>query len=186
MSARRYHSYRNIAVAAAGSAGILMAANGCASSGSSPRAATVLTPIAVPSTAAAKPTPPARLTIAQARIKYRDISAPYNAAVTTLNTDAHEGTTWPTFKADLQTAVAANEAWKRQIRTIRWPLVIQPLIDTMLKTEIPAEIGCDRAMISAGGLEGAGTTFNDDRSCQDSPATADKIRQILGLPATVG
>jgi len=130
--------------------------------------------------------PPARLTIAQARIKYRDISAPYNAAVTAINTDAHEGTTWSTFKADLQTAVAANEAWERQIRATRWPLVIQPLIDTMLKTEIPAEISCDQAMISAGSLEGAGTTFSDDPSCKDSPATADKIRQILSLPPTVG
>jgi hypothetical protein len=186
MPVQKHHSYRNVVVAAAGSAGILMAANACASSDSSPVAATVVTAAAVPRTAPAKPTSPARLTIAQARIKYRDISAPYNAAVTALNTDAHEGTTWPTFKADLQTAVAANEAWKRQIRATRWPLVIQPLINTMLKTEIPAEISCDQAMISAGGLQEAGTTFNDDPSCKDSPATADKIRRILSLPPTVG
>ncbi|HEX6451791.1 MAG TPA: hypothetical protein VF060_20295 [Trebonia sp.] len=184
MPVRKHHSYRKVVVAVAGSAGILVAANACASTDSSPVAATVVTAAAVPSTA--KPAEPARLTIAQARIKYRDISAPYNAAITALNTAAHEGTTWPTFKADLQTAVAANEAWKRQIRATRWPLVIQPLIDTMLKTEIPAEISCDQAMISAGGLEGAGTTFNDDPSCKDSPATADKIRRILSLPPTVG
>jgi hypothetical protein len=186
MSARKYHSYRNAVIAATGSVCVLIAANGCASSGSSPAAASTLTPVAVPITAPARPTPPARLTIAQARIKYRDISAPYNAAVTTINTDAHEGTTRPTFKADFQTAVAANEAWERQIRATRWPLAIQSLIDTMLKTEIPAEISCDQAMISAGDLEGAGATFNDDPSCKDSPATADKIRQILSLPPTVG
>lgn len=64
--------------------------------------------------------------------------------------------------------------------------MIQPLIESMLKTEVPAEISCDKAMISAGGLVGAGQTFSDDPSCKDSPATADKIRKILGLPATIG
>ena len=160
-------------------AGVLTA--GCASAGSSASAVQLQAPVTVRATA-----PPARLTMAQARTAYSRISAPFNAAVAVVNADARGGTAWPTFKADVLAAVAANRTWERKIRAERWPRKIQPYIDAMLKTEVPAEIQCDQAMAAAGSLQGAAGVFSSDSTCRDSTKNADTIRKMLNLPPTIG
>ena len=129
---------------------------------------------------------PARLTMAQARTEYRNISAPFNAAVTTVNTDAHEGTTWDKFRSDVLAVVAANKTWERKIRAVRWPLQIQPYVDAMLNNEVPGEIQCDQAMADAGSLQGAADVFSNNHACRGSTVNADKIRKLLNLPPTIG
>jgi hypothetical protein len=160
-------------------AGIVTA--GCASDGSVTSAVQLRAPVTVRATAS-----PARLTIAQARAAYSEISAPFNSAVAVVNADARNGTTWPTFKADVLTAVAANKTWERRLRAKRWPSKIQPYIDAMLKTEVPAEISCDQAMAAAGSLQGAANVFSSDGACRDTTKNADAIRRILNLPPTIG
>jgi hypothetical protein len=156
----------------------------CASATSSPSGGALQ--VIVPSTPAhTAPSVPARLTMAEAKVRYDKISAPFNAAVATLNKDAKAGPTWSQFHTDLLNAVSANETWVGEIKGVRWPLKMQPLIDSMLKTEIPDEISCDQKMASAGGLEAAASVFNGDAICRDNPATADKIRTMLGLPPTI-
>jgi len=144
--------------------------------------------VVTPATSAARSAPAAaaRLTLAQARAEYSKISAPFNAAVATVNQDARSGTTWGTFKADVLAAKAANQAWARKVRAVRWPVQVQPYVDAMLKTEVPAEIQCYNAMATAGSLQGAAAAFSSDSACRDSTATADKIRSILHLPPTIG
>ncbi len=154
---------------------------GCASAGSSSPAVQLRAPVTLRA-----PAPPARLTMAQARTEYSKISAPFNAAVAVVNADARNGTTWPKFKADVLAAVAANKTWERKVRAERWPLKIQPYIDAMLTTEVPAEIGCDQAMAAAGSLQGAAGVFSSDRACRDSTKNADTIRKMLNLPPTIG
>lgn len=160
-------------------AGILTA--GCASAGSSSTAVQLQAPVKVRAAAS-----PARLTMAQARTAYSKISAPFNAAVAVVDADARHGTTWPTFRSDVLAAVAANKTWERRIRAARWPRTIQPYVDAMLKTEVPAEIGCDQAMAAAGSLQGAAGVFSSDHACRDSTKNADTIRKMLNLPATIG
>jgi len=143
--------------------------------------------VVTPATSAARSAPAApRLTLGQARVEYSRLSAPFNAAVATVNRDARNGTTWDKFKADVLAAAAANQAWARKVRAVRWPLQIQPYVDAMLKTEVPAEIRCDNAMAAAGSLQGAAAAFGGDSFCRDSTATADKIRSILHLAPTIG
>jgi hypothetical protein len=160
-------------------AGILTA--GCASAGSSPSAVQLRAPVTVRAVAS-----PARLTMAQARTAYSKISAPFNAAVAVVNADARHGTTWRKFKTDVLAAVAANKTWERRIRAKRWPRKIQPYVNAMLKTEVPAEISCDQAMAAAGSLLGAAHVFSSDRACRDSTKNADTIRKMLKLPPTIG
>lgn len=163
-------------------------ATGCSGTGSPSTAvqpeATVTAGLPHGTSAAAAPVP-ARLTMAQARAEYSEISAPFNAAVTVVNHDARAGVTWSKFKADVLAVVAANKTWERKIRAVRWPLRVQPYVDAMLKTEVPAEIQCDQAMAATGSLQGAANVFSDDHSCKDSTANADKIREILNLPPTI-
>ena len=144
--------------------------------------------VVTPATSAARSAPAAapRLTLGQARVEYSRLSAPFNAAVATVNRDARNGTTWDTFKADVLAAAAANQTWARKVRVVRWPLQIQRYVDAMLKTEVPAEIRCDNAMAAAGSLQGAAAAFGGDSFCRDSTATADKIRSILHLAPTIG
>lgn len=146
--------------------------------------ATVTTGAPHNTSAAAAPVP-ARLTMAQARAEYNKISVPFNVAVAVVNNDAHVGVTWSKFKADVLTVVAANKTWERKIGAVRWPLRVQPYVNAMLKTEVPAEIQCDQAMAAAGSLQGAANVFSDDHSCRDSTVNADKIRKILNLPPTI-
>jgi hypothetical protein len=124
--------------------------------------------------------------MAQARTEYSGISVPFNAAVATVNKDARNGTTWNKFRADLLAAVAANKTWEQKIRVVRWPLRIQPYVDTMLKIEVPAEIQCDQEMAAAGSLQGAANVFSDDHACRDNTDNADEIRKILNLPPAIG
>jgi len=124
--------------------------------------------------------------MALARTEYSEISAPFNAAVAAVNKDAHDGTTWSKFRADVLAVIAANETWERKIRVVPWPLQIQPYVNAMLRTEVPAEIQCDQSMAAAGSLQGAATVFADDHSCRDNTVNADKIRKILNLPPTIG
>lgn len=181
---------KRAAVATTAAVSVLAGATACASSGSPTAAmASAVSPAVVIPTAAATrsaPATPPRLALAQARTTYSTLSGPFNAAVATLNQDAKSGTTWSKFKADLLAAVATNQTWARQVRAVRWPLQVQSLIDSMLKSEIPAEITCDQTMAAAGSLQGAANVFNDDATCKDSPATADKVRQILNLSPTIG
>ena len=127
-----------------------------------------------------------RLTLAQARVEYSRLSVAFNAAVATVNQDARNGTTWTKFKADVLAAAAANRAWARKVRAVHWPVQVQPYVNAMLKTEVPAEIQCYNAMAAAGSLQGAAAAFGGDSFCRDSTATADKIRSILHLPPTIG
>lgn len=159
-------------------AGILTA--GCAGTGSSATAIQLRSPVTVHAAS------PERLTMTQARATYRRISAPFNAAVAAVNSDAHHGTTWPRFKSDVLAAVAANKRWEQRVRAQRWPRKIQPYIDAMLKTEVPAEISCDQAMAAAGSLQGAAGVFSSHSTCKDSTKNADTIRKILNLPPTIG
>lgn len=129
---------------------------------------------------------PARLTMAQARAEYSKLSAPFNAAVTTVNKDAHAGTTWDKFRTDVLAVVAANKTWERKIRAVRWPLQIQPYVDAMLKTEVPGEIQCDQQMADAGSLQGAADVFSNNHACKGSTVNADKIRKLLNLPPAIG
>jgi len=154
---------------------------GCAGVGSSASATQLQAPVAVRAAAS-----PARLTMAQARTAYSEISAPFNAAVAVIDADARNGTTWPKFKTDVLAAVAANKTWEQRIRAERWPRKIQPYVDAMLKTEVPTEISCDQAMAAAGSLQGAADVFSSDSACRDSTKNADTIRKILNLPATIG
>lgn len=174
------------AAAALSSAG-LMAAAGCSSTSSLSAAhLSVVSPSAHQSvTVPSAPSVAPRLTLAQARTEYEKVSAPFNAAVATVNADAKKGVTWSTFHADLLNAVATNKTWAQRVKAQRWPASVQPLVDTMLKSEVPAEIGCDQKMADSGSLQGAANVFNGDADCKDSPAIADKIRKILGLPATI-
>jgi hypothetical protein len=144
--------------------------------------------VVTPATSAARSAPAAaaRLTLGQARVEYARLSAPFNAAVATVNKDARNGTTWGKFKADVLAAKAANQTWARKTRAVRWPVQVQPYVNAMLRTEVPAEIQCYSAMAAAGSLQGAATAFSNDSACRDSTATADKIRSILHLPPTIG
>lgn len=159
--------------------GVLAA--GCAGGGSFSSAEQLRTPVTV-----RVPVLSARLTMGQARTAYSRISAPFNAAVAVVNADARNGTTWSKFKTDVLAAVTANKTWERRIRTERWPHKIQPYIDAMLKTEVPAEISCDQAMAGAGSLQRAADVFSGDGACRDSTKNADTIRRMLNLPPTIG
>lgn len=164
-------------------------ATGCSSTGSPSTAAqpeATVTAGSSHSTSATAVPVPARLTMAQARAEYSKISVPFNLAVAAFNHDTHTGVTWSKFKAAALAVVAANKTWEQKIRALRWPLQVQPYVDTMLKTEVPAEIQCDQAMADARSLQGAASVFNDEHFCKDSPAIADKIRTILNLPPTIG
>ena len=158
-----------------------------ACSGARPPAAETLH-VVTPASSAARSAPAAapRLTLGQARVEYSRLSAPFNAAVATVNRDARNGTTWDKFKADVLAAKAANQTWAGKVRAVRWPVRVQSYVDAMLATEVPAEIRCYDAMASAGSLQGAATAFSGDSACRDSTATADKIRSILHLPPTIG
>lgn len=157
-----------------------------ACSGAAPPTAVPLQVVTPATSAAHSAAATSRLTLAQARAEYSKISAPFNAAVATVNQDARDGTTWSTFKADVLAAAAANQTWARKVRAVRWPTAVQPYVDAMLKTEVPAEIQCYGAMAAAGSLQGAAAAFSGDSFCRDSTATADKIRSILHLPPTIG
>jgi hypothetical protein len=162
-----------------------LVATACSGAGSP---AAVPLHVVTPATSAAHSVPAAapRLTLGQARVEYARLSAPFNAAVATVNKDARNGTTWDKFKADVLAAKAANQIWARKARAVRWPAGVQPYVDAMLKTEVPAEIQCYNAMAVAGSLQGAATAFSNDSACRDNTATADKIRSILRLPPTIG
>jgi hypothetical protein len=188
MFARKSNRAWRAAVISICSAGLAAAAAGCSSTSSLSAAhLSDVTPSAQAATASSSaPATAPRLTLAQAKTEYEKISAPYNAAVTTVNADAKKGVTWPAFHADLLNAVATNKTWVQQIKAQRWPTSVQSLIDSMLKTEVPAEINCDQSMADSGSLQGAANVFSDNSACKDSPATADEVRKILGLPATIG
>jgi hypothetical protein len=94
-----------------------------------------------------------------------------HAAVAVVNADARNGTTWRKFKTDVLAAVAANETWERRIRAERWPRKIQPYIDAMLKTEVPAEISCDQAMAAAGSLQDAAGVLAATALARTAPRT---------------
>jgi len=89
----------------------LMAAAGCSSTSSLSAAhLSVVSPSAHQSvTVPSAPSVAPRLTLAQARTGYEKISAPFNAAVATVNADAKKGVTWSTFHGDLVNAVATNK-----------------------------------------------------------------------------
>ena len=169
--------------AVAVTAGLL--ATGCSSNGS-PSAASQPGATSQEGNAHGTRAAPARLTINRARIRYRRISAPFNASVAAVNQDAHEGTTWARFRTDVLAAISANKKWKRKISVVRWPPRIERYVRAMLRTEVPAEIRCDRAMAAAGSLQGAADAFSNDHACRDSTANADKIRKILHLPPAIG
>ena len=164
---------------------ICLVATACSGAGS-PAAVPlqVVTPTASAAHSARAAAP--RLTLAQARVEYSRLSVPFNAAVATVNQDARNGTTWTKFKTDVLAAAAANRIWARKVRAVRWPVQVQHYVNTMLKTEVPAEIHCYNAMAAAGSLQGAAAAFSGDSFCRDSTATADKIRSILHLPPTIG
>lgn len=123
-----------------------------------------------------------RLTMTQARAAYSRISKPFNAAVAVVNRDVAGTAPWSKFRADTLAVVSANRAWARRIGAVRWPARVQPYITAMLRTDVPAEIRCDRAMAAAGGMQAATSVFNTDGDCRDTTANADKIRAILHLP----
>lgn len=174
-----------ISLAAVTVTAVSLLATGCSASGSLSTAAQPEATVTA-SAAHTAPAPLARLTMTQARTEYSQISAPFNAAVAAVNTDARNGTTWDKFRSDVLAVVATNQTWQRKVRAVRWPLRIQPYVDAMLKTEVPAEIQCDQAMAAAGSLQGAAGVFTNDHACKDSTVNADKIRKILNLPATIG
>lgn len=183
MFARSTNVIGRAVIAAACSAGLVATVTGCG--GASSLSAARLS-VASPSGAGTRTEAPRRLTVAEARTAYERISAPFNDAVATVNQDAKTGTTWARFHADLLAAVSANRTWVRAVKEQRWPLRVQALIDAMLATEVPAEISCDEKMADAGSLQGAASVFGEDASCRDNPASADELRKILGLPATIG
>jgi hypothetical protein len=176
-------------VAVIAAAGASALATACSATGPVNTAATTR-PAATASASPVQSTPtaaatkaPARLTMAQARAAYSQISAPFNAAVASVNRDVADTAPWSQFRTDTLAVVTADEAWARQVRAVLWPLQVQHYITAMLATDVPAEIQCDQAMAAAGNLKSATTVFNTDRNCKDSTANADKIRTILNLSA---
>lgn len=69
------------------------------------------------------------------------------------------------------------------MRAERWPPRVQRYVTAVVRTDIPAEIRCDRAMAAAGSLHAATTVFNSRPDCKDHTTDEDKIRKMLQLPA---
>jgi hypothetical protein len=124
-----------------------------------------------------------RLTMAQARAAYNRIARPFNAAVAVVNRDVASGAPWSRFRADTLAVVRADRAWARRMRAELWPPRVQRYVTAMLRTDIPAEIRCDRAMAAAGSLQAATTVFNSRPDCKDHTTNEDSIRKMLHLPA---
>jgi hypothetical protein len=154
-------------------------AAGCSAAGQTPTASGGQPSATKPATA---PALARRLTMAQARAAYMRISRPFNAAVAAVNRDVASGVPWSRFRADTIAVVRADRAWARRMRAEPWPPGVQRYVTAMLRTDIPAEIRCDRAMAAAGSLQAATTAFNSRPDCQDHTANEDKIRKMLHLP----
>lgn len=167
--------------AAALAAVTIALAVGCSRAGQDSTAAGGQRSATAPASSAAS-VPAPRLTIAQARAAYIRIARPFNAAVAAVNRDVADGAPWSRFRADTLAVVRADRAWARHMRAERWPARVQRYVTAMLRTDIPAEIQCDRAMAAAGGMQAATTVFNTRPDCKDHTANEDKIRKILHLP----
>jgi hypothetical protein len=166
-------------------AGAIALTAGCSAAGqqTTPAAAHhAATAPATPVPATPKPTAARRLTTAQARAAYARISRPFNAAVAAVNRDVGDAASWNRFRADTLTVIRADRAWARHARAIRWPARVQRYITATLRTDVPAEIRCDRAMATAGSWPAATSVFNTRQDCKDNTADEDKIRAILNLP----
>jgi hypothetical protein len=158
-------------------------AAGCSATGQTPTASggRSATPPATPGHSA--PALDRQLTMAQARAAYSRIARPFNAAVAAVNRDVASGASWSRFRADTLAVVRADRAWARRMRAERWPPRVQRYVTAVVRTDIPAEIRCDRAMAAAGSLQAATTVFNSRPDCKDHTTNEDKIRKMLHLPA---
>ena len=159
-------------------------AAGCSAAGQTPTASGGQSPTTRPATPGhTAPALARRLTMAQARAAYNRIARPFNAAVAVVNRDVASGAPWSRFRADTLAVVRADRAWARRMRTELWPPRVQRYVNAMLRTDIPAEIRCDRAMAAAGSLQAATTVFNSRPDCKDHTTNEDSIRKMLHLPA---
>lgn len=179
---------RNTAAAIA--AAVLLAA--CSASGpatqtgtptaaaSSPAAAVT----ASPSPAASPPVPAKRLTIRQATRAYVRILDPSNVITDAINRDATDAAPFSRYKADARAYIKAIRAAAGQIRALRWPVRVQPYIDAVLLTFIPANIRCNKAGIAAGSNTAASTVADTNQNClaASDSTLPDTIRSMLGLP----
>jgi hypothetical protein len=169
--------------AAALAAVTIAMAVGCSTAGQNSTAADGQRSATGPASSAhAAPVVARRLTMAQARAAYIRIARPFNAAVAAVNRDVADGAPWSRFRADTLAVVRADRAWARHMRAERWPARVQRYVAAMLRSDIPAEIRCDRAMAAAGRMQAATTVFNTRPDCKDRTANEDKIRRILHLP----
>jgi hypothetical protein len=166
-------------------AGVIALSAGCSAAGqaTTPAAARhAATAPTAPLPATPAPRPARRLTIAQARASYVRISRPFNAAVAAVNRDVSDAAPWNQFRADTLAVIRADRAWARHVRAIRWPARVQRYINATVRTDVPAEIRCDRAMTTAGSWPAATSVFNTRQDCKDNTANEDKIRAMLNLP----
>lgn len=167
-------------------AGTIALCAGCSAAGQATTPAAADRAATAPSAPArATPTPPParRLTRAQARAAYVKISRPFNAAVATVNRDVGDSAPWDQFRSDTLAVVRADRAWASQVSAILWPARVQRYVNAAVRTDVPAEIRCDRAMAAAGSWPTATSVFNTRPDCKDNTADEEKIREILNLPA---
>ena len=158
-------------------------AAGCSATGQTPTASGRQSSTTLPATPGhTAPALARRLTMAQARAAYSRIARPFNAAVAVVNRDVASGAPWSQFRADTLAVVRTDRAWARRMRAELWPPRVQRYVNAMLRTDIPAEIRCDRAMAAAGSLQAATTVFNSRPDCKDHTTNEDNIRKMLHLP----
>jgi hypothetical protein len=148
-------------------------------------AATVGTPAATPS-----PSPTGPLTIHQAKHAYTAIVDPYNVLVDAANRDQMDGAPFAQYRRDVQAIIAGDRAFSRKVGQVRWPARVQPYIDAMRATDIPADIHCDRAEIRASSYGQAQVVDSTNSWCQQvstgNSTNADQVRRLLHLPPVTG
>jgi len=175
---------------AAIAAAVLLAA--CSASGPATHRGTPTAAAISPSaTATASPSPAAspsvaaqRMTKKQAARAYVRILDPSNAISDAINRDATDAAPFSRYKADARAYIKAIRAAAGQIRALRWPVRVQPYIDAMLLTFIPANIRCNKAGIAAGSSTAASTVADTNQDCiaATDSTLPDTIRSMLGLP----
>jgi hypothetical protein len=157
---------------------------GCGQAAPSSPAATA--PAATASAPSPSPPPTARLTIKQARRTYIALVSPYNVLVDQANRDQMDGAPFAQYRRDVRAIIAGDQAFSREVGQVRWPARVQPYIDAMRATDIPADIHCDQAEIRASSYSQAQVVDATNSWCQQvstgNSTNADQVRRLLHLP----
>lgn len=106
-----------------------------------------------------------RLTMKQAELAYGRIVGPGSVMANKLAVAASGTAPFSQFRTDALTYATELRAEIGKFRAVRWPTRAQSRINSMVKTEFPADIGCLQAMAAAGSTSASQAVGDSNHDC---------------------